>query len=283
MLDFLHRAVAPAAAMAVAATLFASGAGAQTATPDDDPVQARVDGGVIRLSEVMAAIESLPQQYRQMPMAVLYPQLLDQLVSRRLLVNAARAENIQDDEILKSRLKIYEERLLQEIYLTRRVEAELTEERLRAHYTATVGATSGAAQVHARHILLNTEDDAKAVIAELAAGADFTEVAKAKSTGPSAAQGGDLGYFNREQMVPAFAAAAFAMEKGAISTEPVQTSFGWHVILVVDRRESAPPSFADSVEKLRQELAQQLVAAHAGELRQAAKIEKFNLDGSPME
>ncbi len=282
MLEFLRR-TAPVVAMAVAVALLAGGAGGQTDPAADDPVVARVDGSAIHLSEMSAAIESLPQQTRQMPMPVLYPQMLDQLISRRLLANAARAENIEEDEMLQMRLKLYEERLLQEIYLTRRIEAELTEERLRAHYEATVAATPGSAEVHARHILMNTEDDAKAVIAELAAGADFAEVAKARSTGPSAGQGGDLGYFSREQMVPEFAAAAFAMEEGAISSEPVHTSFGWHVILVVDRRESAPPSFADSVEQVRQELAQQMITALVAELRAAAKIEKFKLDGSPQE
>ncbi len=285
MLETVHRTASTGAmvvgTMVVAFTLLAGAAGGQTGQTADDPIIARVDGGVIHQSELLAALETLPEQYRQMPVPVLFPQLLDQLISRRLLANAARAENIHEDETLRRRLILYEERLLQEIYLTRRVEAELTEQRLRAHYAATIAATPGSAEVHARHILLKTEADAKAVIAEIAAGADFTEVAKAKSTGPSAAQGGDLGFFSREQMVPEFSAAAFALEKGATSSEPVQTSFGWHVILVVDRRESAPPSFADSVEQIRQELAQQLVAEYVDELRQAANVETFELDGSP--
>ncbi len=112
---------------------------------------------------------------------------------------------------------------------------------------------------------------------------DIAPFSKAKSTGPSAADGGDLGFFSSEQMVPEFAAAAFAMEKGGISSEPVQTSFGWHVILVVNRRESPPPSFADSLEQLRQQLAQQLVAEHVEALRRAAAIETFELDGEAKE
>ena len=282
MFSALNWAIAGAATVGVAVFSFGTVTLAQTSASPEDPVVAAVDGDAIRLSEVIAALEALPQQYRQVPMPVVYPQLLDQLVSRKLLAHAARAENLQDDEQVRERMTLLEERLLQEVYLTRRIEAQLTEDRLRAHYQETIGATPGNVEVHARHILLSTEEEAMAAIAELAAGGDFTEVAKAKSTGPSAAQGGDLGYFSKDQMVPEFATAAFAMKPGDISTGPVQTSFGWHVIMVVDRRESPPPSFDESLDQVRQELTQMLIQEVVDGLRGKANIERYNMDGSPL-
>ena len=282
MFSHLKRAVAGVATVGVAVFLFGTATLAQTSALPEDPVVAVVDGDAIHLSEVMAALEALPQQYRQVPMPVIYAQLLDQLIGQKLLAHAALAENFQDDKLVRARMKRLEERLLQEVYLTRNVDAQLTEERLRVHYQETVGATPGKAEVHARHILLSTEEDAKAVIAELAAGAEFAEVAKVKSTGPSAAQGGDLGYFSKEQMVPEFAAAAFAMKPGEFSTGPVQTSFGWHVIMVVDRRESAPPSFEESIEQVTKELTQILIQEVVDGLRDEAKIERYDMDGSPL-
>jgi len=116
---------------------------------------------------------------------------------------------------------------------------------------------------------------------ELAGGADFAELAKERSTGPSGPNGGDLGYFRESQMVPEFAEAAFAMEVGTSSETPVQTQFGWHVILVEDRR-SVEPSFEDSEPQLRQDVAREIVTSMVDDLREGAEIERFNLDGSPM-
>jgi peptidyl-prolyl cis-trans isomerase C len=120
------------------------------------------------------------------------------------------------------------------------------------------------------------------VIEELQGGADFATLAQERSTGPSAPSGGDLGYFQRGQMVPEFAEAAFALEPGEVTPEPVQTQFGWHVIMVLDRR-TAEPSFADSEPQLRQELARDIVTTLVTGLHEGAEIERFNLDGTPME
>jgi peptidyl-prolyl cis-trans isomerase C len=107
-------------------------------------------------------------------------------------------------------------------------------------------------------------------------------VAKSKSTGPTAQQGGDLGYFSKDQMVPEFAAAAFALKTGEITAEPVQTQFGWHVIRLEDRRAAAAPSFEDSVNELRGQEAQQVIGEISAGLREKAEIKLFNPDGSEL-
>ncbi|MCG8598369.1 MAG: peptidylprolyl isomerase [Kiloniellales bacterium] len=251
--------------------------------PPEDTVVAVVNGSEVRLSELVQLQQTLPEQYRQVPLAMLYPQLLDQVVSRKLMAQAARKQNLQDDADVKARIAVLEERVLQQSYLTKRIDQEITEEKLRAAYDEQVANTSAGVEVHARHILLESEEDAKAVIEEINGGGDFAEVAKAKSTGPSASQGGDLGYFTKDQMVPEFAEAAFSMAKGDVSAEPVQTQFGWHVIKVEDRREQAPPSFADSVPELRQSMLQDVIGQVVDDLRGAAEVEEFDLEGNPLD
>jgi peptidyl-prolyl cis-trans isomerase C len=128
-------------------------------------------------------------------------------------------------------------------------------------------------EFNARHILLETEDDAKAVIAQLDTGADFSELAKEKSTGPSGSSGGKLGWFGEGQMVAPFSEAAAKLEKGEYTKEPVQTQFGWHVIILDDTRESTPPPFEDVKDRLKMLLANQQLQQHVEELKTSADIE----------
>lgn len=125
----------------------------------------------------------------------------------------------------------------------------------------------------ARHILVESEDDAKAVIVELDGGADFAELAKEKSTGPSGPRGGDLGWFGSKQMVAPFAEATAAMDKGSYSKEPVQTQFGWHVILLEDTREPEPPSLDSVRDQLETQLKQQALRDYVAGLVDGAEIE----------
>jgi peptidyl-prolyl cis-trans isomerase C len=129
-------------------------------------------------------------------------------------------------------------------------------------------------EVQARHILVAEEKKAHDIIKKLNGGAGFGELARRHSTGPSGPKGGDLGYFSRSQMVPPFAEAAFAMEPGNYSQTPVQTRFGWHIILVEDRRQKPPPSFAESAAELKAELSRGLVAERMAELRKGADISR---------
>jgi peptidyl-prolyl cis-trans isomerase C len=164
---------------------------------------------------------------------------------------------------------------MREVYLTREVEAGVTEAALRERYDAMVAAFPAGEEVNARHILMENEDDARAVIAALDEGGDFAELAGEKSIGPTSSRGGDLGYFSRDQMVPEFSEAAFALETGAYTKDPVQTQFGWHVILLEDRRNQAPPTFEASEEKLREEVERSVVEGLITGLRDGATVELF--------
>ena len=149
-------------------------------------------------------------------------------------------------------MRFIRDRTLHNLYFQDTVVAKISDEEVRARYDAEIAAMEPETEIKARHILVNSEEEAKAVIAELEQGKDFAELAKEKSTGPSSSNGGDLGYFGKGQMVPEFEAAAFALEDGKFTTEPVKTQFGWHVILREEMREKPKPEFAAVEDQIRQ-------------------------------
>src|SRR6516225_9583580 len=263
-------------------TLPAPGASEAPALPPGDTVVARVDGAELRLSDVEAAQQNLPPQAQKMPLEQIYLALLDRLVDGMLISEAGRKEHLDQDPELQSRLKRYEDRLIQEAYLNRAIKAAETEERLTARYQTFIKDKAEREEVHARHILVKTEAEANAIIAELDKGADFAELAKKDSTDPGGKSGGDLGYFGHDDMVKEFADAAFALPPGQYTKTPVKTEFGWHVIKVEDHRVSTPPSFDEARKEVSQLVAHDVVDAKLKELRSAAKVETYGLDGKPL-
>ena len=265
------------AALAIGGTGWAQGA----PQPPSDPVVAKVDGQPIHLSDLQDAAEGLPQNLRGMPAQRLYPMLLDQLIDSRALVAEARKTKLDQDPAVQRQVAAAEDRALQTAMLTKEVGPSVTEEAIRARYDKDVAAKPGEEEVHAKHILVDTEAEAKKIITQLKGGADFAALAKQYSKDISGAQqGGDLGFFKQDEMVPEFAAAAFALQPGQVSQEPVHTQFGWHVILVVERRRADPPSFEQAHDELRQKMIQEGVQKAVAKARASASVEKFNLDGT---
>ena len=248
----------------------------------DDPIVARVNTVAIHRSDVLHALETMPPQVQQMPMAQVYPLLLERLIDGKLVVGAARAQKLPDDAEIKRKVADFENRAIQEAYLSRTVTGKVTDGLLRKKYEAFVNDNPPQEEVRARHILVANEKAAQDVLAELKKGADFATVARAKSSDGSARDGGDLGYFGRGDMVAEFSDAAFAMKPGEISKAPVKSQFGYHLIKVEDRRMSPAPSFEDTKEQLRTELSQEMVGEVVEDLRTKAKIERFGLDGKPL-
>jgi peptidyl-prolyl cis-trans isomerase C len=251
------------------------------AEPSPDTVVAIVNGLKITRADVIASAQSLPAQYQQQINLYFVP-LIDRLVDLTLLSEEGRKQNLQDDPEVKARIEQFTMQVIQEAVITRYLETTMTEDAVKARYEKLVAEQPGGTEVHAMHILLKSEAEAREVIIQLAGGADFSTVAKEKSTDPSAQQnGGDLGYFSAGEMVPAFEQAAFALEKGQSSKEPVQSEFGWHVIKVVDRREKTPPTLDQARRQIEEILSSELVTAYVSSLHAAAQIETFNPDGTP--
>ena len=249
---------------------------------DPETVVARVDGVDIKASAVAKAYAELPQEYRQLPINVLFPQLLDQLINRQLMLKAGLEQKLDEDAGIRAEVREFEDFAIQRAYLEGYIDKVVTEDAVRTEYETTVGAQEGKQQVKASHILLQSEEDAQAVIEELADGAEFAQLARDKSTGPSAPKGGDLGFFNREQMVAPFAEAAFELEEGETTTAPVKTRFGWHVIMVTGRRTLPPPPFEEVRDQIHDRLTRDALEEHMAQLRETTTVEKFNPDGSPV-
>jgi peptidyl-prolyl cis-trans isomerase C len=278
----IRRASIGVACAAAVAALAAGPAGAQIKALDDasNPVVATVDGAPIYRSDVTDFQKSLPPQYQKLPVQMLYPALIDKLIEMKLISEAGQKADLAKDDEVQRRVQQYQERVIEEVYLQRIIEKQVTEDALKKRYVDYVKKTPARQEVAARHILVQTEAEAKDILAELKKGADFAELAKAKSIDPSAKEaGGDLGYFTREEMVPEFSNAAFKLKDGEISPAPVKTQFGWHIIKVEAHRTTVPP-FEEMHDKLQFEMSNQIKNDVVAKLKKTAKIEQFGLDGA---
>ncbi len=248
---------------------------------EEDAVVAIVNGDKIYMSEVNEALSYLPQQYRDAPFEGLYPHLVNRLVIMRMAANEARAQGKDETDKFITKIEHAKNRLLEQIMLEEKITSAMSDERLNQAYAEFSEEKQSEFEVQARHILVETAEEAKGIIAELQGGADFAELAKARSTGPSGPEGGYLGYFGKGMMVPEFEQAAFALNAGEITQEPVMTQFGYHVILVEDKRQAFVPPLEDVAEELLKEIQQDIEAEFIDSLHQGAEIQTFKLDGSP--
>ncbi len=250
--------------------------------PRPDVVVAKVGNDEIHLSDLSEAAQSLPDEVRSMPPQVLYPMLLDQMVDREALVIQAKKDGMAQDPQVKRAIERATDQVLQNAMLTKAIGPSVTDAALHAKYDAEIANKPGEEEVHARHILVETEAQAKSIIDQLNKGADFAALAKANSKDPGAQNGGDLGFFKKEDMVPEFADAAFALKPGQITQTPVKTQFGWHVIKVDEVRRAPPPTFDEAKDQLRQQIIQAGVRKVLDQARVGLVVQKFNMDGTPM-
>jgi peptidyl-prolyl cis-trans isomerase C len=254
------------------------------AAPAKDPVVAIVNGIQIHLSDLEVAQQGLPAQYRNMPLQAVFPALLDRIIDSKMVVQEARKAKVQDDAAFKKRMAFVEEQVLQEAWLQRELAKRVTQAKLQQRYDERIKTMPPEEEVRARHILVSTEDEAKALIDEIKKGAAFDKLAKEKSTDKaSGAEGGDLGWFKKGDMVKEFADAAFQLKKGDLSETPIKTQFGYHVVQVEDRRTAPPPPLEEISDQIREELTREAVTNILDQLRSGAKVEKFNIDGSKVE
>ncbi|MBH90188.1 MAG: peptidylprolyl isomerase [Magnetovibrio sp.] len=254
----------------------------QMVIAQDDPVVAIVNKVKILRSELEDARMRLPDRLRNLPLQSVYGMLVNSLINTKLVAAEARKINLHNDEGVRKRISRIKDQILERAFLELYIEKRITEKALAEHYEKLIVANSSKEEIKARHILLEKKAQAIEIIREIEKGEEFSELAKKHSTGPSASKGGDLGYFAEGQMVPAFSKAAFALKKGEITTEPVQTQFGWHVIKLDDRRPLQPLKRTEIEEQLRAAVSQEIGTAYLKELRQTANIKQFNLDGSPL-
>lgn len=242
-----HKLLATAA-LAVALS-FSAGA---PAFAQEDAVVAKVGDLEIRQSELDLAIANLDPQLQQLPEEQKRVAALSGAIDVKLLAQGAAEEGIGDTEEFKKRMDYIRDRELHNSFFRKHVVDAVTDDEVKARYEKEIAALPKQEEVHARHILVKTEDEAKEIITELDAGKDFAELAKAKSEDSNKDDGGDLGWFSKGRMVPEFEEAAFGLEKGAYTRTPVKSQFGFHVIKLEDRRDVQPPALEQVEPQVRQ-------------------------------
>ncbi|MFB9266734.1 peptidylprolyl isomerase [Bradyrhizobium erythrophlei] len=250
-------------------------AGLPVRAADSDPVLAKVNGSEIRASDVALAEEELGPSLAQMDPSTRKDNVLAFLIDMKIVSKAAEDKKIENSDDFKKRLAFTRNRLLMDSLLASEGKAATTDDAMKKVYDEAAKQITGEQEVRARHILVETEDEAKAIKAELDKGADFAELAKKKSKDPGASDGGDLGFFTKEQMVPEFSAVAFTLEPGKIS-DPVKSQFGWHIIKVEEKRNRKAPDFAQVKSQIETYVTRKAQADYVAKLREAAKVERMD-------
>ena len=243
----------------------------------EDKVVVVINGHEIKTSEVEIAAEDIALQLGDLPAKLRYPFLIEYLVERHLLAQAAVKQGVADTDEYKERLAFYQAKALRDAYFNSTIKPSVTEEEVKAAYDKEASKVKVSERVRARHILVQTEKEARDVLARLNKGEKFEDIAKQVSLDGSKDYGGDLGYFSAEEMVPEFSKAAFSLKVGETS-EPVKTDYGWHVIKVEDRKQGGAQPFDQVKAGIKAVLMRKKVQDIVTELRKEAKIEIVDPD-----
>ena len=260
--------------------------GALPAIAQDDTVVATVAGQTVTEGDLKLALEDLNQQFQRMPEEQQRAAALSAIIEIKLVAAKAEQDGLADDPAFKRRIAFLRDRALHEEFVKTQIADVITDEEVRARYDKEVAATPPQNEVRARHILVKTEDEAKAIIKELNDGADFAKLADEKSQ-DKGGSGGDLGYFGPGQMVPEFEKAAFALDVGAITQEPVQSQFGYHIIKVEDKRLQQPPPYEEVKDQMRSVVMRERYVELASKIRSDAEVDvqdpalKALIEGNP--
>lgn len=262
-----------AALCAGVALMAVAAAGLPPAVAEDAKVLATVDGETITSDDVKVIEEIMGESLKQVPEANRGPLLVNILIETLLVAGQAERDGVADSESFKRKLRWRRLQALRDAYVEKEIDSRIAEADVKQYYDSLIQQMPPQEEVHARHILVKTEDEARALIGKLDDGADFAELAKQNSTGPTAPNGGDLGYFAKGRMVPEFEQAAFAMKPGEVSKAPVKSQFGWHVIKIEDRRMAPPPPFDEVKARVRQRVQTDRFREAVKALRDQSKIE----------
>ncbi|ESX00351.1 MULTISPECIES: peptidylprolyl isomerase [unclassified Mesorhizobium] len=257
-------APAPAAAAAVPAA----------APVDPNAVIATVNGQKLTEADLGLAEGELSQQFSQLPPEQRRAAALSAAIEIRVMAAQAVATGLDKDPEFQRRMAFLQQRALHGEMVEKGVVDKVTDAEVRARYDQEIASTPPVNEIHARHILVKTKEEAEAIIKQLDGGADFQKLANEHTSDPSGkTNGGDLGWFGPGQMVPEFDKAAVALEIGKYTKEPVQTQFGWHVIKLEDKRTKQPPAFDDVKDQAKQAVIRDKYFALVKQLRGAAKVE----------
>ncbi|WP_181704491.1 peptidylprolyl isomerase [Chthonobacter rhizosphaerae] len=271
------RAIARRAASLASTALVAGVLALAPAAAQEGDVLARVNGKDITKTEVDLALDVFGEQLAQVPEAARRTIVLDALIDMHVIADAAKADGLDQSQKFKDRMSFLSAQALRNTYIEEKVQGAVTDEELKARYEKDLAGYEAPEEVKARHILVKTEEEARAIIKDLDGGADFAKIAAEKSQDPgSKVNGGDLGFFTKGQMVPEFETAAFALQPGAYTKDPVQSQFGWHVIKTDEKRTQPAPTFEEVREQVASVVQREKFQEVLGDLKGKAKVERLD-------
>lgn len=270
--------------LALGLVLAAPAAFAQApAKADANPLVATVNNIQIHLSDLRQAAQSIPPQMQQLPPEQLMPLLLNQVVDRQALLIAARKAGLDKDSDVAAQMADAANVQLENAYVQKQVATQVTSTAIQAAYDRDYANKPGPEQVEARQILVSSQTQAEDIIKQLNKGADFAKLAEKYSTDPAAKNGGELGWFSKSDVIPAFADAAFALKPNEYTKTPVHSQFGWHIILCQGRRTAPTPALTDVQDQIRQQLASQAIQSVLDKVRGQVKVTVYGADGKPVQ
>lgn len=248
-----------------------------------NPVVAKVDGKDISRVDVFRYIKMMPANVQQLPPTTVYPLALEQVINTRIVQNKAENAKLENDPEVAQQMAMAKQQIMRGIYIQREIDKQISDSDLKAKYDEAIGKAPDTKEIKAAHILVADKEKAQELIKKLKDGEDFAKLAAENSADPgNKDKGGELGWFAKTDMVPAFSEAAFAMSKGEVSKEPVETQFGWHVIKVEDERTRAKPAFEEVKPMLMTELRREKLEKMLESWRKTASIEKYDINGDPV-
>lgn len=245
---------------------------AQETKPDPKSVVLTIGETEVTELDIVVAGEDFAEIIADVPEADKRERLIELLTDMHIFAQAAKAQGLGETEKFARRIELMEARALRNAYFESEILAGVSDEDVKARFETEIGKITPEENVSARHILVKEEEEAKKLIEELNGGADFETLAKEHSTGPSGPNGGDLGQFGRGQMVPAFEAAAYGLEKDGITQEPVRTQFGWHIIQVYAKGSEPLPTFEQVEEQVRNMVVGERFGEKLEELRKTYSV-----------
>jgi peptidyl-prolyl cis-trans isomerase C len=248
-----------------------------------DRVIGSVDGHPIFLSDLARASRALPEAMRNLPFETVMPVLLDRMIDHMALTMTARRAGLDKNPDVRREIDAATDLVLESAWLARTAAPKVTEEAIQQRYNEEYANRPATEEVRARHILVGSEAEARKVLAELGRGADFATIARLVSKDPDGRNGGDLGFFRRDQVWAEFADVAFSLQPGEVNPQPIHNEFGWHVVKVEEKRLVAPPTLSESREEIRKELTARAVTLAIKDARSRMIVRKFNMDGTELD
>ena len=248
----------------------------------DNPVIVKVNGDSITRQDVMAMVNAMPPQMKQMPAEQLFPMAIEQLINNEVIDSQAKNAGLGNDPDVLKQLAEVKENLVRSKYVENVVKEKATDELVKKEYDNYVATFPEVEEARAAHILVEDEALAKSLISKLNAGEAFADLAKEHSVDGSGAGGGDLGYFVASEVVTEFSEAAFKLAPGEYTKSPVKSQFGYHIIRLDEKRMRKPQEFAELKDMMTQELQRQVFEETMKEWKEAANIERFDINGNPL-